>query len=215
MDRIARIIAVLLTGAAVAVGLTLRSEPPTPGRSVAFDDVPMVVGPWSGTDLSVSPETLEQLGSDALLLRSYRRDDEPPVWLYVDYHRVQRLGSTVHSPRICYPGSGWSVQGTHVETLREGGGEPTRWLSLRRGEERMLAVYWYESRWGASARETTLKLNIARSAMARRASDVVLIRVSTPVTGDDEAAAGARLRALIEEVGGSVYAALPFGGFPS
>jgi hypothetical protein len=60
-----------------------------------------------------------------------------------------------------------------------------------------------------------LKFHIARSAMARRASDAVLFRLSTPVLGGDEAAAEARLRSLIDDVGASVQAALPFGGISS
>ena len=210
MDRIARVIAALLTVVGVLAGFALRAAPLLPGEAVAFERVPMNLGNWEGQEVAVTDGTLAQLGSDALLLRSYRQEDGVPVWLYVDYHRMQRLGSTVHSPRVCYPGSGWSIERADVTELGDGTERPACWLGLRRDSEEMLAVYWYQSRWGSSARETTLKLHIARSAMARRESDVVLFRASTPVMQGDEAAARARLLRFLDDAAGSVHAALPF-----
>ncbi|MBZ0268218.1 EpsI family protein [bacterium] len=215
MDRAARILAVGLTAVGIAAGVSLRAAPPFPEADVRLDRVPLEADGWNGAEVAVAEKTRRQLGSDALLLRAYRRDEGPPVWLYVDYHRVQRLGSTVHSPRVCYPGSGWSVEEAEVSVLYPEGGPPACWLDLSRRDERMLAVYWYESRWGVSARETTLKVHVARSALARRESDVVLFRASTPVLGGDEESARGRLLDFVAGVGDSVRAALPFGEWDS
>jgi EpsI family protein len=215
VDRTARILAVGLTVAGIAAGLSRRAAPRLPEAAVRLERVPLLADGWSGTEVAVGEKTREQLGSDALLLRAYRHHDGPPVWLYVDYHRVQRLGATVHSPRVCYPGSGWSVEMADVSVLYPEGGRPACWLDLRRRDERMLAVYWYESRWGVAARETTLKLHVARSALARRESDVVLYRASTPVLDGDEDAARGRLLDFVADVGDSVRAALPFGEWRS
>lgn len=211
MDRAARILAVGLTVVGIVAGASLRAAPPEPEAAVRLDRVPMEARGWSGAEIAVDERTKEQLGSDALLLRSYRQGEGPPVWLYVDYHRAQRLGSTVHSPRVCYPGSGWSVEMADVSVLSPEGRRPACWLDLRRRDERMLAVYWYESRWGVAARETTLKWHAARSALARRESDVVLFRASTPILDGNEAAARGRLLDFMADVGDSVHAALPFG----
>lgn len=210
MDRSVRILATLLTALAALGGAALRAGTPAATDPVELSDVPAAFGEWVSRDVPTSEETRRQLQSDALLLRAYTLPDEPPVWLFVDYHRTQRLGATIHSPRICYPGSGWNVRDAEVSTIEDDPARPACWLRLARNDERMLAVYWYESRWGLSARETTLKLQIMRSALARRTSDAVLVRASTPIDDGDEAAARDRLRRFLREAVPQVGGALPF-----
>ncbi len=208
MDRVVRLVAVLLTALAVGGGTFLRAGTPPPPDVVDPALLPDRLDDRVARDVPVDEATREQLDSDALILRAYEDEGRPPVWLLVDYHRTQGLGSTIHSPRICYPGAGWSVDEAAVS---EADGDPVCWLRLRRGDEDMLALYWYESRWGLSARETTLKLHIVRSALARRPSDAALFRLSTPILGDGEEAARERLLEFRRESLPGTQAAYPLG----
>lgn len=209
----ARIVAGLLTLAALLGGHELRSGVPVPAEQVDLDRVPDRIAHWHGADIDVGPAILAILRPDGFLLREYVSDRDLPVQLYVDYHRVQRLGATIHSPRICYPGSGWKTAAVEVGTLggEEKAGLPTCWLRLRAGESEMLTAYWYESRWGRSARETHLKMGILRSALARRPSDAALVRIATPIVAGNEERARRRIREFALALEPLLHRELPFG----
>jgi EpsI family protein len=209
MDRATRVrlVAALLTAVGIAGGALLRAGGVPPVEAVDLEAVPRSIGAWQSRDVPVSTRVRAQLRSDALLLRAYSTGEDAPVWALVDYHRTQRLGATVHSPRICYPGAGWRVD--RVESGRAGG-RAIRWLELTREGERMLAGYWYESRWGTVARETRLKAAIVRSALTRRPTDAAVVRLSTPIEGAGVEEARARLVRFVEEAAPSLRAALPF-----
>ncbi|HMB71663.1 MAG TPA: EpsI family protein [bacterium] len=208
---VARAVAGLLIAGALVGGQSLRSGVPEPPEDVDLDRVPERLGHWDGRDIEVSDEILEILRPDGFLLREYVSDRELPLQLYVDYHRVQRLGATIHSPRICYPGSGWELSAVEVGTLDpERPGSSVCWLRLRAGDAEMLTAYWYESRWGRSARETHLKLGIVRSAFARRPSDAALLRFATPIVDGNEESARRRIRDFVRAAEPELRQELPF-----
>jgi EpsI family protein len=208
---VARVAAALLTLAMILGGRTIRDGARQPEESVRLELVPHRIGGWEGTDLEVGADILELLDPDGFLLREYRQVGDLPMQLYVDYHRVQRLGSTIHSPRICYPGAGWQPIGVELgEIAVEDGARPACWLRLRSGEREMLVLYWYESRWGRSARELDLKKNIVRSALMRRPADAALLRFATPLPGGDEAAARERIVRFVQAADPAVRRELPF-----
>ena len=208
----ARIVAGLLIAGALAGGHALRSGVPVPEEDVDLNRIPDRLGHWHGHDIEVSDEILKILRPDGFLLREYVSAQELPLQLYVDYHRVQRLGATIHSPRICYPGSGWELAAVEVGTLAPETPEvPVCWLRLRAGDAEMLTAYWYESRWGRSARETHLKLGIVRSALARRPSDAALLRFATPIVDGNEESARRRIREFVRAAGPELRRELPFG----
>jgi EpsI family protein len=208
---VARVVAALLTLAMLLGGRTIREDARQPEESVRLDLVPRRLGAWEGTDLEVGADVLALLDPDGFLLREYQQAGELPLQLYVDYHRVQRLGSTIHSPRICYPGAGWQPVGVELgEITVDGGARPACWLRLRSGEREMLVLYWYESRWGRSAKELDLKKNIVRSALMRRPADAALLRFATPLLEGDEGAARERIVRFVRAAEPSVRRELPF-----
>jgi len=59
------------------------------------------------------------------LERNYSRTpDEPSVDFFLAYFSQQRMGSTMHSPQNCLPGSGWTpVEFARVDLTRPGAGQ--------------------------------------------------------------------------------------------
>jgi EpsI family protein len=156
----ARTGAAVLIAAALLGARSLRAAAVHPAETAFLDRVPLQLAGWVGEDIDVRPEVLELLRPDGFLLREYRREGEPPMQLYVDYHRMQRLGSTIHSPRVCYPGAGWERVAIETTDRIGGAGGPGCWLRLRSGDREIVSLYWYESRWGRSGREMGLKSGI-------------------------------------------------------
>ncbi|MCA9751461.1 MAG: EpsI family protein [Gemmatimonadetes bacterium] len=196
-----------LTALGAGGGAVLRAGGMPPREVVELTELPWTLADFSGRDVPVSDRVRAELRTDALLMRAYENEDAP-VWTLVDYHRTQRLGATVHSPRICYPGAGWRVESADVGDID---GSPVRWLTLRRRDDaRMLACYWYESRWGRTPREVGLKAAIVRSALSRRPTDAAIVRLSTPIAADDVEAARHRVVALFRLLDPRLREILPF-----
>jgi EpsI family protein len=195
MDRsqAVRFVAVLLTVLGVTGARFWHADAPLPPEDVDLERIPLAFADYEGRELEVSERVLAQLRTDALLVREYVGSDELPVWLLIDYHRTQQAGSTVHSPRVCYPGTGWRVVHVSYEDAPEVPSRRLCWLELENEGYRRLATYWYESRWGDASDELSLKANVVRSAVARRPSDAAIVRVSAPIVNDDVDDARARI----------------------
>jgi len=204
------LVACVLTVLAVTGARVWQGAAPLPPDVVDLERIPTSIAGYEGRDLVISEPVLAQLRTDALLVREYVDESGQPVWLLVDYHRTQRTGATVHSPRVCYPGTGWDVTAVAREVLPGPESRRICWLSLDDGTSRRLAGYWYLSRWGEASNELALKAGVVRSAIARRPSDAAIVRVSAPVIGHDEPAAKARLLAFVEAIEPHVANELPF-----
>jgi EpsI family protein len=203
--------AVLTAGGALASD-TLRSQHPLPPETVTLENVAMSVDRYEGIPIEVDERVQKQLGSDALLMREYARPEEPPVWLCVDYHRAQRLGAQIHSPRNCYPGAGWSLKHFETVTLDIPGAEHAAcWLTLENGDGvQRMALYWFETRWGHSSQEIDLKLDLLRSAFVRRPTDAVLVRLSADVIQGDFDECRARIERFAAAIAPHLTRELPF-----
>jgi hypothetical protein len=95
-------------------------------------------------------------------MRLYHQPAHPPVWLYVGYYRSQRQGETIHSPKHCYPGSGWHTLSSDVVTLdiplsTHSTVHVNRYL-IAKGLEKSLVFYWYHERGRVVASEYQAKI---------------------------------------------------------
>lgn len=193
--------AYLLTGAFIAAlaaaGNTLRATEPRAAADLRLREISTpAAGPFV-------EETLDRDFHDALrardvLYRIFTRPDGEPVWLFLGYFDRQKEGSQVHSPRHCYPGSGWYVEAEPHWPSPWGGGELAS-LVVNDGGERRLVLYWYQLRAGTESGVLPLKLEMTRRALLREPQDVVFASVSTP-TGADVRATMAALSPLANAV---------------
>jgi len=193
MDRTqATIIASVVLTAAALTGQAMRGGEPD-AAVLGLDQVR--VGDAHAyrayEDEPLDAEFLDVLRAREVLFRTYDPAADEPVWLFLGYFDRQKEGSQVHSPRHCYPGSGWNIE-RELET-------PAPWrdgvlpaLVVDNGEERRLVCFWYQTPAGIVDDVFRLKLALTRRALLRRPQDVVFASVSTPLAGSLE---GAVLRA--------------------
>ncbi len=71
---------------------------------------PEQVGNWSGTDVEIPKDIRDILGPGDFLLRVYHDQQErlPNTDMFIAYFPSQRAGDTIHSPKNCLPGAGWT-----------------------------------------------------------------------------------------------------------
>ncbi len=196
--------ALLIASAAIFLQAHGRSEVFPPRQ--ALESLPMQLGAWSGSDVTIDAEVLPVLGPGDFLLRVYENQahSQPDIDLFVAYFPSQRTGDTIHSPQNCLPGAGWSPVELKRVTLSLPGHRPfpaNRYV-VARGDDRQLVVYWYWAHDRGVASEYWAKFYLVKDSIAMNRSDGALVRFTTEMLpGETAAAAEARILPLMREVG--------------
>lgn len=158
---------------------------------------PRVIAGWKGVDQVVDPQELSVLQAGDYLSREYDpADGSDPVYLFIAYFPSQKTGATIHSPRHCLPGSGWSFDSSEYKTFKDSHGHPHRVgeYVIQDGSSKAYVIYWYEAHGRSVASEVAAKWYMISDALTMNRSDGSLVRVITPINAQ-EGQAAARARA--------------------
>jgi EpsI family protein len=193
--------AVLVAAAAVFLQAHSRNEIYPPRQ--ALKTFPAQLGDWVGADLSIDDETLQILGPGDFLLRSYEKQQQPSVNLFLAYFPTQRAGDTIHSPKNCLPGAGWSPVESARITLSSPGHIPftaNRYV-IARGESRELVLYWYWAHDRGVASEYWAKYYEVADSLKMNRSDGALVRINSAMgAGETPEAAEQRLLPFANQI---------------
>jgi EpsI family protein len=197
------VVAVTLLSTTVLLMHARNSAEIIPARP-PLSSFPKAINGWNATDIPIAKEVLDILGPGDFLLRAYQ---SPAVNSYVDlfiaYFPSQRSGDTIHSPKNCLPGAGWTPIQSDRITVSLPGQTPfraNRYL-IAQGEERQLVLYWYWAHNRAVASEYSAKLYLVADSIRMRRSDGSLIRFTTQLAhGESIDSAQARLLSLATNI---------------
>lgn len=180
------IAAFLLAGTALLLHL-LNYEVVIRGKTL--DSFPYQFGSWQGSNIVIPQDVLDILGPGDFLLRDYRdlTEKNPNVNLYVQYFPSQRAGDTIHSPKHCLPGNGWSwgERPRILVSLRGHAPFPVSRAIIAKGDERQLVIYWYWAHDRAVASEYAAKYYLVADSIRLHRSDGSLFRILTPLQQDE------------------------------
>jgi EpsI family protein len=185
--------AVLLLEAAGFYGTSRREEVPAP-RPLA--ELPSQFSAWRMVrEEVIDPEMQTVLRADDVVSRLYADSARGrTASLFVAYFKSQRTGQAPHSPKNCMPGSGWAPTESGVTVIQiPGRQEPIRVnrYVVAKGDEKLLVLYWYQSRDRVIASEYAAKFYLVADAIRYNRTDTALIRVTVPLSGDEGVAARA------------------------
>jgi EpsI family protein len=180
------IIAGIVTVAAVCA-YALRSAQGGGAIPLRLASVVISAPDTSFVDEPLDADFTETLRAQEVLYRMYAVGSREPVWLFLAYFDQQREGSQVHSPRHCYPGSGWSIE-REVEMEAGWRDGAVHGIVVSNGTVRRLVCYWFQTPGGIVSDVFRLKLLLTREALMRRPQDVVYANISTPVDDGTDAA---------------------------
>jgi EpsI family protein len=204
-------LAILLASSALV--LFTRADSDLIPKSTPLSEIPNSIAGWSGSDLEISQQTLKLLGDGRFLSRAYQQDGKSsPIGLFVAYFPTQRSGVTIHSPKNCLPGSGWSFQWSHSVDLRDNAGKTHNVgeYIVANGENRQFVIYWYEAHGRSVASEYLAKLYLVTDAMRMNRTDGALVRVTTPIDpSEGELPAKARVEAFTAELAPMLHSFIP------
>jgi len=147
-------------------------------------------------DGQLDKKILSVLGVDEYLIRTFDGPDSYPVTLYIGYFEDQKEGAMIHSPKHCYPGSGWFPLSSKIIELKLPGSNRSIRINeyiLKRGDTTELVYYWYHSRGRVIANEYVDRVYMILDSITKKRSDGALIRISGPAD-DLERAKGLQRR---------------------
>jgi EpsI family protein len=189
------IIAVLL--GSTAIFLRARSgREPAPTRQ-SLSGFPLQIGEWIGREVGIDPSVREVLGEGEFVSRFYIDQHDAAVDLFIGYFPSQRTGNTIHSPRNCLPGAGWSPLYSSSVQLRAPGGRSLKVNSyvIGKGLDRQVVLYWYQAHDRVVASEYWAKFYLVADAVRTNRTDGALVRIVAPVR-DSEHVEQAQDRAI-------------------
>jgi EpsI family protein len=192
--------AILLFGFTVAFHTVSHGEK-IPIHS-PLSSFPRTIGAWQGQDVRLDSRLTDTLNADDVLTRMYSGPGLPPVGLYIAYFQSQRQGQTIHSPKNCLPGSGWTPLRSRQETIAVGERQAVNlnWYVVQNGLDRQLVLYWYQSHGRTVASEYIAKMNMVLDAIELNRTDGALIRIALPIESDDESETEKIGREFLREV---------------
>jgi len=169
--------------AAAALFLHARSHPERLPPHQELASFPHQLAGWTGRDLGIDPSVREVLGAGDFLSRIYVRPGQPYIELFIAFFPSQRTGTSIHSPKNCLPGSGWSPLASGEIRLPTPVGDPVpvnRYV-IGRGLDRQLVLYWYQAHNRSVASEYWAKFYLVADAIRMNRTDGALVRIVTPV----------------------------------
>jgi EpsI family protein len=157
----------------------------SPPRLPPLSRFPETLGAWRMTRAE-TPPAAELVGPDAddLLMRLYASPaaGNGEVELRVAYHRSQRVhGRLPHPPLVCLPANGWTPLESRI--IQVPGGEVNLYVASK-GGQRAAVLYWYETPWQTTASEWRTRAWVAANGILYRRTDVALVRLVVPETGN-------------------------------
>jgi EpsI family protein len=201
----------LIAAAALFLHAHARSEvfPPR----FPLQQFPDQIGDWTGTDIDIDQETLDVLGHGDFLHRLYGDAEKTSdIDLFIAYFASQRAGDTVHSPKNCLPGSGWSAIDSRPVSLSFPGHAPfpaTRYV-VALGDSRQVVLYWYWAHDRGLASEYWAKYYLVADSLKMNRSDGSLVRLSTSLDpGETADSAEQRLLPFVRDLGPLLESYIP------
>lgn len=192
------VVLVLVGGLA---GLHLLSHGEAVPLSKPLATLPLVLQGWRGRDLELEPRIVKGIGVDDHLNRLYQDESGNQLGIYIGYYKSQRAGVVIHSPKNCLPGVGWQpVTSGYTDLVQpDGKRSAVNMYEVRKGLDRQIVLYWYESHGRIIASEYWAKIYMALDAIRLHRTDAALVRVVTPL-GDNQADARQRATAFAERI---------------
>ncbi len=145
--------------------------------------VPFSIGDWQGRPETISPEVRQVLGDGHFLSRLYTSAVEQPVDLFIAYYSSQRSGDTIHSPKNCLPGSGWTpleADRVWIDVAPNQSIRVNRYV-VAQGMDRQLVMYWYQAHGRVTPSEYSAKLYLVADSIRMNRSDGGMVRLVTPI----------------------------------
>jgi EpsI family protein len=175
-----------LAGTVFLLAATLLASRLTANRKAEaltqpLDTIDTQIAGFAGNDSpALDQRVLSRLLCDAYLSRVYRKP-EMQADVFIAYYAQQRAGESMHSPKHCLPGAGWEIWDYATTDIAVGGRSvKVNKYSISHDSDRMLVLYWYQSKARIIASEYLGKILLARDAFLQNSTAGSIVRIIVP-----------------------------------
>jgi len=202
LKTIRLVILIVLFSTLGAYSYTLRYEEARLAGMPNLDLVPKRVGDYTSRTFQLGSQSLDVLGADTTLARTYYGENKRTIELFIGFYRTQQKNSQIHSPRHCYPGSGWDIirEGKTRLSPDEGETLPARSLLISDGNVKRLVIYWFYAGGRSITGEFSLKWQQMKASLLGRPQAAAFIRFSVIIPAGEEKEAREDLLEFIKSV---------------
>ena len=195
------IITALLLAATLAASRWSENRPPD-FLAAPLETIDRQIDGWSARESPRLTEgVLHVLRPTSYLARNYAKGDRE-LALFIAFYAQQRAGESMHSPKACLPGSGWEIVQFDSVVVPAGGTTVTvNKYTVQQAGERMLVLYWYQSRQRVIASEYLGKLLLLRDALLEGPTAGSIARITLRDLPDSAELGTAFAAALIPQLG--------------
>lgn len=131
---------------------------------------------------ALSDGVLGELLPTSYISRTYKKPGLSAD-LFIAFYAQQRAGESMHSPKHCLPGSGWEIWDYGSTSIPVGTESFTvNKYSIANAGQRMLVLYWYQTKSRIIASEYEGKLVLAKDALFRNSTAASIVRIIVPDT---------------------------------
>lgn len=190
----------LLATLAASYGIDFREKTPL---VKPFSGLPLQLGEWNGTPSAIEQQFLDALKLSDYAMIDYRNPAGRDVSFYVAYNSSQSKGEATHSPGTCLPGSGWDFRESGEASIAVTAGSTMRVSKafMEKSGVRQLVYYWFPQRGRILTNLYQIKLYNFWDALTRQRTDGALVRIITPVYGNETPGdAEVRLQGFTKEI---------------
>ena len=166
---------------AIYLNFGTRSEVISPLKGLS--EFPTVIGRWKGHVSHFDEDVYKTLGVDDSYLCNYQSEDGKSIQLYIGFYQSQREGALIHSPKNCMPGAGWDIINRSLikVNMSPRGQRKVIRLLMRKGNERQIALYWFQSRGRVISSEYWQKIYLIWDSIFKHRTDGTFVRLIAPV----------------------------------
>jgi len=174
------VLTLLLLTATLGASVWSDHRPPAV-LAAPMDSINTKIDGWTSAGNQQFRDTIvASLNATSYLSRSYRKD-RSDLDMFVAFYEHLRAGESMHSPKYCLPGGGWEFSDFKTIPLSTGGREAKiNRAIVRRGDERQLLLYWYQSRPRVIASEYQSKFFLVWDGLIHGNQGGSIVRVMLP-----------------------------------
>ncbi len=180
--------AVVLAAAIVFSPSWLHRKEIIPART-DFSKFPMTLGIWKGHREVLGQDYIEVLKLSDYLLADYMDQRQNGVNFYVAYYASQQKGDSIHSPRACIPGGGWTIDSLTQITIngakRDGQPLTVNRAVISKAGDHQLVYYWFRQNSRVITNEYLMRWFLFWDALTKNRTDGALVRLTTRINSNE------------------------------
>ena len=202
LKRWPHITSVMLLGVALLGIFAFSTRPTMAVAEQRLTGIPIQLGAMRGSDIQFDESVFASLDVDDNVFRNYTSSDGQDVFLYVGYYGTAKGGRTIHVPKLCYTGQGWSIEEWEERSIRLANSTmvDVNRMVVRKGALRRLVYFWFQSEDIIMASGLDLNIYKFQHRLLYNRNDGAFVRVSLEYPEGREGETEEKVKKFSEEI---------------